>query len=276
MMSASSNVNVEALAAKVEQLGQVCAQLSRENAELRGRLSRLPAALAPVASAARPVPARGSEARGEQPERQVSRRMVGKALGAAAAGVVGAAALMDLSAAPAGASTGDAVAAGKTTFAEDPTVLQYDGSNLRNSVLLVNDTTLTAADLPGAAVVGAGGGSGGTSKGVFGVTLDGNGMGVEGNNASQTGSGAGVWGNATSPTGFGVLATNIAGIGVRATSNQGRGGQFSGAAAQVQLVPGSNNTHPTSGHRGDLYADSTGRLWFCKTSGTTATWKQIA
>jgi hypothetical protein len=32
---------------------------------------------------------------------------------------------------------------------------------------------------------------------------------------------------------------------------------------------------PTSGHRGDLYADSTGRLWFCKTSGAQATWKQI-
>jgi len=33
----------------------------------------------------------------------------------------------------------------------------------------------------------------------------------------------------------------------------------------------------TAGHsRGDLYADSTGRLWFCKTGGSTATWHQIA
>jgi hypothetical protein len=272
-------VSVEALAAKVEQLGQVCAQLSRENAELRSRLSRLPAAPAPVVSAARPVPARGAEASGEQPERRVSRRMVGKALGAAAAGVVGAAALVDLgSVAPASASNGSALLAGQTSSAESSTVLQYDGSPSVPVVLFVNDSELQTGDFAAgpAAVVGAAGGPGGTTRGVSGVTLNGNGIGVSGNNASQTGTGAGVWGNANSATGFGVLATNNAGIGVRATSNQGRGGQFSGAAAQVQLVPGTKNTHPTSGHRGDLYADSTGRLWFCKTSGTTATWHQIA
>jgi hypothetical protein len=33
---------------------------------------------------------------------------------------------------------------------------------------------------------------------------------------------------------------------------------------------------PLGGVRGDLYADKTGRLWFCKKSGTTATWHQIA
>jgi hypothetical protein len=51
---------------------------------------------------------------------------------------------------------------------------------------------------------------------------------------------------------------------------------FSGGAAQVHLVPGSNLTHPKGGKRGDLYADKTGRLWFCKKGGTTATWHQIA
>ena len=56
----------------------------------------------------------------------------------------------------------------------------------------------------------------------------------------------------------------------------GGGGVVSGAAAQVQLVPGSGSTHPKSGKRGDLYADKTDRLWFCKKSGSTATWHQIA
>jgi hypothetical protein len=180
--------------------------------------------------------------------------------------------------APASATDGNAVLAGRTSTAESSTVLQYDGPNGVPAVLFVNDSELQTGDFAAgpAALIGAGGGPGGTIKGVFGVTLNGNGIGVEGNNGGTTGTGAGVWGNANSSTGFGVLATNNAGIGVRGASTGGRGGQFAGAAAQVQLVPGSKNTHPTSGHRGDLYADSTGRLWFCKTSGTTATWHQIA
>jgi hypothetical protein len=65
------------------------------------------------------------------------------------------------------------------------------------------------------------------------------------------------------------------GAGVKGASS-GRGGVFSGAAAQVQLVPGTGSTHPKGGKRGDLYADNTGRLWFCTKSGTAATWHQIA
>jgi hypothetical protein len=45
------------------------------------------------------------------------------------------------------------------------------------------------------------------------------------------------------------------------------------AAAQVQLMPGTRNTHPKSGAAGDFYLDSTARLWFCK-GGTT--WHLIA
>jgi hypothetical protein len=42
------------------------------------------------------------------------------------------------------------------------------------------------------------------------------------------------------------------------------------------LIPGTASTHPTSGKAGDLYLDSTARLWLCTvTSTTTATWKQI-
>jgi hypothetical protein len=56
----------------------------------------------------------------------------------------------------------------------------------------------------------------------------------------------------------------------------GRGGLFAGTAAQVRLSPGKLKTHPKSGATGDLYADSTGRLWFCKKGGATATWHQVA
>jgi hypothetical protein len=74
-----------------------------------------------------------------------------------------------------------------------------------------------------------------------------------------------------------VTATNSgSGSGVRGKSTTGRGGVFSGGPAQLQLVPGPGASHPKDGKRGDLYADNTGRLWFCKKSGTTATWHQIA
>jgi hypothetical protein len=83
---------------------------------------------------------------------------------------------------------------------------------------------------------------------------------------------------ATNDTAPVVMATNSgSGAGVKGSSNaSGRGGVFSGGAAQVHLVPGSNSTHPKGGKQGDLYADKTGRLWFCKKGGTTATWHQIA
>ncbi len=59
----------------------------------------------------------------------------------------------------------------------------------------------------------------------------------------------------------------------------GRGGQFSGNAAQLRLVPSSATSHPDAGALGDLFVDKTGRLWFCKKTGTTAAtsiWKQVS
>jgi hypothetical protein len=70
-------------------------------------------------------------------------------------------------------------------------------------------------------------------------------------------------------------ANTSTGPGVHATSSHGRGGIFAGGAAQVQLTP-AGSSHPKSGQRGDLYADAAGRLWYCKASGATATWHQIA
>ena len=73
-----------------------------------------------------------------------------------------------------------------------------------------------------------------------------------------------------------VNASNSStGAGVQGTSKSGRGGIFGGGAAQVRLNPG-GSSHPKSGEMGDLYADKSGRLWYCKKSGSKADWKQIA
>jgi hypothetical protein len=60
-----------------------------------------------------------------------------------------------------------------------------------------------------------------------------------------------------------------------ASASTGRGAVLAGGAAQVQLTPRSASTHPTSGQAGDLYVDSSARLWFCTAGGTSATWQQV-
>jgi hypothetical protein len=79
---------------------------------------------------------------------------------------------------------------------------------------------------------------------------------------------AGASGDAV--VGYSQTATSRGVLGI---STNGRGGAFTGKAAQVQLLPSSATTHPSSGARGDLFVDNSGRLWFCK--GST-TWKQLA
>jgi hypothetical protein len=62
---------------------------------------------------------------------------------------------------------------------------------------------------------------------------------------------------------------------ISAPAAPARGAVFSGTKAQIRLAPSKSSTHPTSGRRGDLFVDSTGRLWFCRSGGKTATWKQV-
>jgi hypothetical protein len=76
----------------------------------------------------------------------------------------------------------------------------------------------------------------------------------------------------TSPRTAIVATTTGTGAGIRGTSAQGRGGLFEGPVAQVRLVP-SVATHPATGAMGDLVADTSGRLWFCKGGGS---WAQLA
>jgi hypothetical protein len=63
---------------------------------------------------------------------------------------------------------------------------------------------------------------------------------------------------------------------IEGTSILGRGGVFKGKKAAVRLVASSAANKPSTGTRGDLFVDSTGRLSYCKTSGSTTGWKQLA
>jgi hypothetical protein len=109
--------------------------------------------------------------------------------------------------------------------------------------------------------------------------------GVFGEQQKATGAGSGVLGisKGTGNSVFGYKPSNApghavvgvndnAGLGVNGISAKGRGGAFAGKAAAVRLVPTTAATHPSSGLGGDLYVDTSKRLWFCK-GGTT--WVQI-
>jgi hypothetical protein len=99
----------------------------------------------------------------------------------------------------------------------------------------------------------------------------GGGNGVYGFASNRTKSG--VRGEHTTGTGVSGAATTGVAVAGKATKAGSRGGTFQGIAAAVQLVASAQATHPKSGRRGDLFVDSSGRLWFCK--GTT-TWRQLA
>lgn len=338
-MTALEN-RLAAMAARIEQLGDECAQLRRENTELRTSVG--PAR--PWPPAVDPAPSGGTLSR---------RDIFGKVLGAAAVGVAGVA-LLD-SGSPAAATDGDSVKAGQTTLAEHTTLVKYDGAaGFIGNVLNGSDSTAPASpsDFPagvaGYAGAGATEGAGGIKNGVYGRTDAGGGnavvgwntaadghtggaavrgqsddtsgfafavygemsntapggfsAGVRGVNRGTAGLGIGVYGShdgagwgvhGESASGLGVSGVGTTGVsgtgsdagvhgfsaaaaGVLGQSENGRGGVFSGAKAQIRLTPGTRTTHPTSGQRGDLYADSSGRLWFCKMSGAHATWKQVA
>jgi hypothetical protein len=69
------------------------------------------------------------------------------------------------------------------------------------------------------------------------------------------------------------VSTKGSGPGLEALSAKGVGATFQGKTAQVELVPSSDATHPASGTGGQLFVDSSKRLWFCR-GGTH--WQQLA
>jgi len=138
----------------------------------------------------------------------------------------------------------------------------------------ITNTTSTAAAVSGS-TTGKGPAVQGTAAvgpGVLGASTLGGiyGVGVEG---TQNSGGTGVYGTTVSGNGVSGKATN--GAGVRGTAITGRGGIFAGAAAQIQLTPAVAAIHPTPGKTGDLFVDSTARIWFCTIGGSSATWKQV-
>jgi hypothetical protein len=240
----------DVLAARLEELARTCDQLAAENAGLRAEVSRLSGSLAAVVPESGPGRAGpgGKHAGGRRI--RVSRRGFGVVLAGAAAAAFGATLFERGARHPAlaevtspGAAGADAAVTGQLA----PAAVTAAGSFL--SATLSSSTAVIAAANNGAgpAIQGL---AGGTGPGMY---------------AASAGTGPAV--SASS-------ARTAAGI--VASSGQGRGGIFSGkAVAQVQLTPGGSSP-PKSGQMGDLYADSAGRLWYCKKSGLSATWKQIA
>jgi hypothetical protein len=265
---------IDALTAKVNELAHICAGLSKENAELRNQLSALSAQIVPsqdqaIGSGVYGTPSGNSDpgwpAEGAGAAQFSRRAMVGVALAGAAAGIAGMTAVTERGARPAATdATTHAVAMGNTGAAVELTAAEQAAAPTATGSVI-------AATLSTASPVVAGTNTS-TGAGVSGTNTS-TGAGVSGTNTST---GAGVSGTSKG-TGPAVSAANSStGPGVHATSSRGRGGIFAGsAAAQIQLTPGAAS-HPRSGQRGDLYADGSGRLWFCKTTGATATWHQIA
>jgi hypothetical protein len=258
----------DVLAAKIDELARVCDQLTRENAELRGEVTRLSGGAAPATvpshgdlAGAHTVSshgvsghgvgghglaghgAGGQHAAGHGKRSKVTRRGFGlSAIAGAAVAVLGSASLF--------AERGFKPARGAASGQDAP-------------AFAVEDAAFETAAF-----------SLGTGASVVNASLSTTGGTVTGANA---GTGAGVYGKSSSSAGVGVYAVNSStGAAINAVSGHGRGGIFAGSgAAQIQLTPG--GSRPKSGQVGDLYVDHSGDLWFCKkTSTTAATWKQIA
>lgn len=85
----------------------------------------------------------------------------------------------------------------------------------------------------------------------------------------------GVIGASESDANFSIpqaVDTGIYGVGPR-----GYGGYFNGGLAALLFQPGSSAGAPTSGAhlRGELYAGSSGQLFYCTTGGTGGTWANL-
>jgi trimeric autotransporter adhesin len=208
---------LETLSAELEGLQVICAQLVRDNAELRDRLESLTSLAKGTPRA--PAPSSGNV--------MTRRGMMTKALGAAAVTVVGGAALVNRDALPAAASNGSNVIAGGQTTAEARTSVLYDGAaGFGGVVLLGNDSTYsgTSAGFPAAlggwAGAGSTAGKGGVANGVYGFTDNGNGNGVVGvNGGLVAGPGAGVLGTANGAKNIAVQGHNAQGTAVSGTSD---------------------------------------------------------
>jgi hypothetical protein len=85
----------------------------------------------------------------------------------------------------------------------------------------------------------------------------------------------GVIGASESSLNFSI--PQVVDTGIYGASTGGYGGYFNGGKAALLFQPGSSAGAPTSGAhlRGELYAGSTGQLFYCTTGGTGGTWANL-
>lgn len=248
--------------------------------------------------------------------RQSDRRAFFRTGAAAAAGAVGAGALLDvIGAAPAGAANGASLVLGSSANqATSGTGLEVDGTT-KGFGIGVTDNGL--GSLPagvGAAVFGHANGTAfqqgvcgfagtGGSVAVYGLcnsqgdAVRGDaavGYGVHGTSptagvygAGQGGAGHGVRGYSAGYIGvrgesdgvIGVYGSCPTGSGVVGGSSSGVGGVFSGGRSALTLQAGPSAAPPQAGLAqavGSLTVDAAGNLWFCTASGTPGTWRKVA
>jgi hypothetical protein len=151
----------------------------------------------------------------------------------------------------------------------------------------VEGTSFTLEGVVGLSVSGVGVSGRSEHNGVssvYGSKIAATGPSILGENTEPTNGYAAVYG-LTNGSGPGLLGENTkagngasgvargTGSGVYGQSDNGRGGTFVGKKAQIRLNPSAAVTHPTTGYKGDLFVDTSGRLWFCK-GGTN--WVQLA
>jgi hypothetical protein len=238
---------VDALTAKVDELARTCARLSSENAELGIQLSALFAVVGPAgdvpAAHSRAVDVQETAHAGEPSAEQPASSPPDGRWQANGSGTARISRRAAVGAALVGAAAGIAGASAELT-ARTPTA-RIAATDAAKAELTVADQIASPT----------------ATGSVISATLSSASPALAGTN---TNSGAGVAGTNTG-----------SGSGVAGISSRGRGGIFSGAVAQIQLNPGAAS-HPRSGWRGDLYADNNGRLWYCKKTGATALWHQIA
>jgi hypothetical protein len=129
---------------------------------------------------------------------------------------------------------------------------------------------ISAGSGPGVGAIGFGG----TGSPIVGWTAD-TSSAAPTIEAEQDGVGHGVFAHIEKTTNtHAAVRANTIGVGaaVDASSSLGTGGVFRGKKAQIQLVPSTASTHPSTGAKGQLYVDKSARLWYCY---ATNKWKQI-
>ena len=230
-------------ATSLEGLARRLEALERENAELRSKVVALEGSPGSRNEAAEP---RDSEPLEELEEGRISRRrLLGKA-GAAAAGLVVAAALTQRDIREARASIG--------TFDSNSTIPAVSGLNTFGNI------GVYGKGLPGI----QGETDGATGQGVYGINSTA-GDGVLGDSQG----GAAIRGRSFGSTGVGVHGEHF---------DSGYGGQFKGGRAQLRLVPSSRTGRPKGGthSRGELFMDSNAALFVCVRGGSPGNWRKIS